>query len=75
MDGVADIGAAPFSVTQIRSTVVDFSLPLLEGNLRLFIKNPEVLVGGKLYFWPTSTPSLRGGARGGAQKVSKMMDD
>ena len=42
MDGVADIGGAPFTASQIRSTVVDFSVPLVEFFCRFFIKNPEV---------------------------------
>ena len=42
MDGVADLAGAPFTATQIRSTVVDFSVPLVEIVCRFFIKNPEV---------------------------------
>ena len=42
LDGVADIGGATFTATQIRSTVVDFSIPLVEIVCRFFIKNPEV---------------------------------
>ena len=42
MDGVADLAGAPFTASQIRSTVVDFSVPLVEIVCRFFIKNPEV---------------------------------
>ena len=42
MDGVADIGSAPFTASQIRSTVVDFSFPVIQVPIRFFIKNPEV---------------------------------
>ena len=45
MDGVADIGGATFTATHIRSTVVDFSIPLVEIVCRFFIKNPEVGTG------------------------------
>ena len=47
------------------TTVVRNMLPV-EEHLRVDTK------GG---IWTLSTPSLRGGARGGAQKVSKMMDE
>ena len=42
MEGVADVGGASFTASQIRSTVVDFSVPLVEIVCRFFIKNPEV---------------------------------
>ena len=42
MDGIADIGASVFTASQIRSTVVDFSVPVTEVPIRFFIKNPEV---------------------------------
>ena len=42
LDGVADVGGASFTATQIRSTVVDFSVPLVEIVCRFFIKNPKV---------------------------------
>ena len=42
LDGVADIGGASFTATHIRSTVVKFSVPLVEIVCRFFIKNPEV---------------------------------
>ena len=44
LDGVADVGGASFTATQIRSTVVDFSVPLVEIVCRFFIKNPEVWI-------------------------------
>ena len=45
MDGVADIGGVTFTATQIRRSVVDFSVPLVEIVCRFFIKNPEVGTG------------------------------
>ena len=42
LDDVADIGGAKLIAVQIRSTVVDFSIPLVEIVCRFFIKNPKV---------------------------------
>ena len=42
MDGVADIGAAYFTASHLRSTVVDFTIPLDESSLTFFLKNPKL---------------------------------
>ena len=44
LDEVADIGGAPFTHTHIRSTAVDFSIQIVQGICRFFIKNPEVWI-------------------------------
>ena len=42
LDNVADVGGAMFTASYIRSTVVDFSLPLVEAINTFFLKNPKV---------------------------------
>ena len=42
MDGEADVGGAFFTASFIRSTVVDFTLPLVETINTFFLKNPKV---------------------------------
>jgi hypothetical protein len=41
LDGVADVGGAFFTASYIRTTVVDFTLPLLEITNTFFLKNPK----------------------------------
>ena len=41
IDGVADIGAADFTASHLRSTVVDFTLPILEQTNTFFFKNSK----------------------------------
>ena len=40
--GVADVGGGFFTASYMRSTVVDFSLPLVESVNSFFLKNPKV---------------------------------
>ena len=44
MDGVADVGGAFFTARYIRTTVVDFTLPLAETLNTFFLANPEVAI-------------------------------
>ena len=41
LDGVADVGGAFFTASYIRTTVVDFTLPLLEITNTFFLKNTK----------------------------------
>ena len=42
IDGVADIGAAYFTASHLRSKVVDFTIPIDEESLTIFLKNPKL---------------------------------
>ena len=39
--GEIDIAPAPFTITNLRSKVVDFALPIVEMHHRFFVKNPK----------------------------------
>ena len=41
MDGLADVGGAFFTASFIRTTVVDFTLPLVETTNTFFLQNPK----------------------------------
>ena len=42
LDGVTDVGAAFFTQSFSRSTVIDFSFPLITSVNTFFVKNPNV---------------------------------
>ena len=47
-----DIAPAEFTITQLRSTVVDFLVPIAESHQRLFIPNPADSLNWKAYVEP-----------------------
>ena len=44
MDGLADVGGAFFTASFIRTTVVDFTLPLVETTNTFFLQNPKASI-------------------------------
>ena len=55
LDGIADIGAATFSATYIRSTAVDFSFSFREAPNHFFLKNPEASYSWTSFLKPLNT--------------------
>ena len=58
LDGLVDIGAAAFTASQIRSTVVDFTIPIVEIVCRFFIKNPKVVLFSNFHLVLSSSSSI-----------------
>ena len=41
MKGEIDLAPTSFTITRMRSEVVDFALPIVEMHHRFFVRNPE----------------------------------
>ena len=55
MDGVADIGAAFFTASYLRSTVVDFTLQIHKIRNHFFLKNPKAAYSWTSFLKPLNT--------------------
>ncbi len=52
-----DIAPAEFTITQIRSTAVDFLVPIAESHQRLFVKNPADALNWMAFIQPLTWTS------------------